>query len=101
MRRITTLAAALPAALLVAALLLPGLALAHEHRDIGGGKYTAVVGWDTEPAIAGQMNGAGFRISSKADNQPVTGLDKTLKLTLAFGGGTPQAFQLRAVLDQP
>ncbi len=99
--RITRWLAALPAALLLAALVLPGLALAHERRDIGGGKYTAVVGWEDEPTIQGQKNAAGFRITTKDGNQPVEGLEKTLKLTIAFGGGQPKEFPLRPVFKDP
>ncbi|HEX9017234.1 MAG TPA: hypothetical protein VF960_14685 [Chloroflexota bacterium] len=76
---------ALLAALLVA-LILPGLALAHERRTVGG-KYQFVVGFLSEPAFADQMNGLDLRVSTSADNKPVEGLEKTLKATVIVGGG--------------
>ncbi len=41
---------ALPAVFLLAALVLPMSASAHERRTIAGGKYDVVVGWELEPA---------------------------------------------------
>jgi len=82
----------------VAALLLlafvPGSALAHERRDVG--KLQFVVGWIGEPALQGEPNGLDLRITDKASGQPVEGAEKTLKATVAFGGGQPKDFPLEA-----
>jgi hypothetical protein len=55
--------AVVPAMLLMAALLVPTSAFAHERRTIGNGKYDVVVGWDVEPAYQGLKNAASIRIS--------------------------------------
>jgi len=101
MQRTLYWSAIAPAILLLATLALPGLALAHERRAIGGGKYVAVVGWDTEPAYQDQLNAATIRIMRADTSQPVEGLEKSLTLQIAFGGGQPREFPLRAVFQQP
>jgi hypothetical protein len=85
------------AAAIVAAL-LPGLASAHERRDVG--KLQFVVGWTGEPALLGEPNGIDLRISDKASGQPVEGAEKTLKATVAFGGGAPKEFPIKARFGQ-
>jgi hypothetical protein len=90
------LAGAIAALLLI--LLAPGSALAHERRDVG--KLQFVVGWLTEPSLLGEPNGIDLRITDKASGQPVEGAEKTLKATVAFGGGAPREFALRARFGQ-
>jgi hypothetical protein len=94
--------AALPAALIMLLLVLPGAALAHERRTIADGKYDVTVGWDVEPAYVGQKNGAGIRIAQAGSNPPapVTDADKTLKVQIRQGASTKE-FSLRAVFGQP
>ncbi|MDE3076427.1 MAG: hypothetical protein KGJ86_13475 [Chloroflexota bacterium] len=65
-------------------LLLPGVALAHEQRDVG--KYHLVVGFLNEPAIQNQMNGIDLTITTTADKKPVEGAEKTLKAVVIVGG---------------
>ena len=77
----------------------PASALAHERRQVG--PYTFVVGWTTEPALTGEMNGVDLRISKTDGGAPVEGADQTLKLQIAFGGGPPQSFPIRARFGQP
>ena len=60
-----------------------------------------MVGWDSEPAFQNQLNAASFRITTKDGDKPVEGLDKTLKASIAFGGGQPKEFPLEAVFGQP
>ena len=90
-------------ALLLVALMVPTSALAHERRTIGNGgsKYDVAVGWDVEPAYAGQKNGASIRISQAGSNPtvPVTGAEKTLKVQIRQGA-TTREFPLRAVFGQ-
>jgi hypothetical protein len=92
----------LSAGLLLALLAVPTAALAHEHRTIDSGKYDVVVGWDQEPAYAGQKNGATIRVSQAGSNPavPVEGADKTLKVSIKQGASTRE-FPLRAVFGQP
>ena len=78
---------------------IPGAALAHERRNVG--PYTFVVGFAAEPALLSEPNGATVRITKTADSTPVEGADKTLKIQIASGGGTPKEFPLRAVFGQP
>jgi len=98
----TRIVALLSAGLFLALLVGPTSALAHEHRTIDNGKYDVVVGWDQEPAYAGQKNGASIRISQAGSNPavPVEGADKTLKISIKQGAATKD-FPLRAVFGQP
>jgi hypothetical protein len=81
---------------------VPTVALAHERRTLGGGKYDVVVGWDSEPPYVNQRNAAGIRISKAGTNpaQPVTGAEKTLKVQIRQGAQT-RTFDLRAAFGQP
>jgi len=72
--------------------LFPVAALAHEPRDVGA--YHLLVGWINEPAIENQPNAISIRITAKANGQPVTGAEKTLKVAAAFGGGQPRELDL-------
>jgi hypothetical protein len=83
-------------ALLAASLLLPGIASAHEQRDVG--QYHFVVGFLSEPSIVDQMNGIDLTITTTADKKPVEGADKTLKAEVIVGGNAksmPLALQAR------
>ena len=48
----------------VCSLIVPSLASAHERREIGEGRYQLVVGFSTEPAYTGFLNGAPDRGSA-------------------------------------
>jgi hypothetical protein len=89
-------------AVVLAVLVVPSSALAHERRTIGAGKYDVVVGWDAEPAYVNQRNSAGIRISKAATNpaEPVTGAENTLNVQIRQGAQA-RLFQLRAVFGQP
>jgi hypothetical protein len=80
-------------------LLAPAAALAHERRDVG--RYQFVVGFISEPAIQGQPNGIDLTVTDKQTQQPVEGLEKSLKASIAFGGGQPKEFPLRARFQMP
>jgi hypothetical protein len=79
-------------------LLVPTSASAHERRDVG--KMQFVVGWIVEPSLLGEPNGISLAVTDKASGQPVEGAEKTLKATVAFGGGQPREFPLRARFGQ-
>jgi hypothetical protein len=92
------------ALLLMAAALTPFTgatpALAHERRALD--KYSLLVGFNEEPAIQGEPNAMQFTVTEPdADNRPVEGLADTVKATVAFGGGQPKEFKLRANRDRP
>jgi len=84
---------------LLALLLVPGTALAHERRSVANGKYDVVVGWDVEPAYVAMKNAAGIRIMDAGTTNAVTGAEKGLKLAIRQGAST-QTFPLRAVFGQ-
>ncbi len=77
---------------------VPLVALAHERREVG--KYDLVVGWTGEPAFASQKNGLDLTVTNRETQQPVEGLEKTLKAEVIFGG-QKREFELRAVFRQP
>jgi hypothetical protein len=79
--------------------LLPGTALAHEHRTIANGKYDVTVGWDSEPTYAGLKNSAGIRIMNAGTTTPVEGADKSLKVQIRQGAST-RDLPLKAVFGQ-
>jgi hypothetical protein len=80
MRRFVT-AAAVAAAVIAGA---SGWASAHIAATVGG--FATEVGWLNEPAVQGQMNGLDITVMSSPGAQPVSGLEKTLKAEVSFGG---------------
>jgi hypothetical protein len=83
-RRLSVVALAIT---LVSSLLVlsPGRALAHESRDVAGGKYQFVVGFLVEPAYEGQKNGLDLRVRVPGTTPtPVTGLEKTLQVEITY-----------------
>jgi hypothetical protein len=99
----TTLSRRVWVALSVALMVLaatPLLASAHERRAVGN--YSFLVGFNDEPAIQGQPNGAQLTVTDpNNNNQPVEGLASTLKATVAFGGGQPKDFPMASVFGKP
>lgn len=77
--RLLTVAALLA---LMGSILVPFSASAHEHRTVAT-DYDFVVGFLSEPAIQGELNGVSLAVT-KGD-QPVTGLDATLKVEISIG----------------
>jgi hypothetical protein len=84
-------------ALIAAALavLTPALASAHEHRVVADGRYSMVVGYSTEPAYSGFMNGLDLRVSDNSmatpaadGGEPVEGLELTLQAEIIYGDQT-------------
>jgi hypothetical protein len=88
------------AALAIVLILTVRPALAHEHRTIAD-KYDVVVGWDVEPALVNQRNAAGITVYKVGTQAPVEGLEKTLKVMIAYGGNEPKAFELVASDETP
>lgn len=78
----------------------PLAALAHERREVG--KYQLVVGFNTEPALQAEPNGAQLTVTVPTENnRPVEGLADSLKVAIAYGGGQPKEFKLRSVFGTP
>lgn len=65
--------------------LVSGPALAHETREVGA--YRFVVGFVNEPPLVEEPNGVDLRVTRIADNTPVEGLEKTLRVSLSYAGG--------------
>ncbi|HZR98844.1 MAG TPA: hypothetical protein VFE37_09070 [Chloroflexota bacterium] len=86
MQRLTRLIGIVVLAGLALGFLAPARASAHERRSVAG-DYTFVVGFLKEPAVEGDTNGIDLRVS-KAGDQPVEGLEKTLKAEVIVGGAT-------------
>jgi hypothetical protein len=85
-RTFFTVAAAI-AAIAGTILIAPGSASAHERRMVAG-KYTFVVGFLVEPAYVEDANGVSLTVSDLQSNQPVKGVEKTLKVEVSAGGAT-------------
>ncbi|MGB3328779.1 MAG: FixH family protein [Thermomicrobiales bacterium] len=68
---------------LMGSIMLPFGVSAHEHRTVAT-DYDFVVGFLSEPAIEGELNGVSLEVT-KGD-KPVTGLDATLKVEVSVGG---------------
>ena len=77
--------------------LAPSTADAHERRQVG--PYTLVVGFQGEPAYIEEPNGASLTVS-RADGQPVEGLEKTLKVEVTTGGDS-RTLELKRVFNRP
>ena len=75
-------------------------AAAHETRMVG--PYTFVVGWVSEPAVAGQSNGLDLTVTETAGGKAVEGLEKTLTAQVITGGGAKtRTLELAPDGDQP
>jgi hypothetical protein len=99
MRRLLPIAAA---GLAVLALLIASpahQASAHERRTVAG-QYAFVVGFITEPVFLEEPNGIDLRITNAQTNEPVEGVDKTLKADVTAGGET-KTVALRARFNMP
>jgi hypothetical protein len=76
----------LPAALLVAALLIlltAPVALAHGHIEVGD--YELVIGFRNEPAYQGEPNGLDLTVTHKPTGERVNDLAGTLKVEIVAG----------------
>src|SRR5215510_2830290 len=83
----------------LASLLSPATVSAHTGRTIGG-KYDVEVGWDLEPVFVGQLNGASIQIYRTGTQDAVEGVENTLRVQIAFGGGKAKEFPLHSVEDK-
>jgi len=77
----------------------PGAADAHERRTVAG-EYTFVVGFLKEPAFEGETNGIDLRVTRAGTDEPVEGLEKTLRAEVIVGGNV-LPLELRPRFRQP
>ncbi len=108
LQRISVALCAVLFGLLLVGIVAPGEASAHERRELLGGKYRAVVGFLTEPAVQNQMNGLSLTVvdlrekTADGKDKPVEGLEKTLRAEVIVGGGAKtRALELEPVFGQP
>ncbi len=71
----------LPAMLLV--LITPIVAFAHKEISVAG--YDLELGFNTEPALQGSLNGVFLSVTDAATSEPVTNVSSTLKAEVSFG----------------
>ena len=76
-----------------------GTAAAHERRTVG--PYEFEVGWLTEPAFAGLVNGLDLTVTDTRSNKAVEGLEQTLTVDLQTGGLAPLPLTLTARFGTP
>lgn len=94
-RFLSALAVAL-ALFLIHQTFFPGLASAHERRNVS--KYEFVVGFIVEPALEGQKNGTDLRVTDTETKKPVEGLEKTLQVEITHvTTGVSRTFQIRGL----
>ena len=77
-------------------------AFAHETRPVG--PYTFVVGFSSEPAYEGQMNGVQLRVREGEGESavPVEGIDVTLEVEVTHvASGVSEVMTLRPVFGDP
>lgn len=68
---------------MLAVLLLPSAASAHEQRTIG--KYKFTVGFLAEPAFQEEQNGVSLRIVNAETDEPIENLAETINAQVIFG----------------
>ena len=83
--------------LALAMVAIPLTASAHENRTVAD-DYEFVVGFVTEPAIAGEVNGVLLEVSS--GGQPVEGLSDTIQVQIILGDQTKDV-TLTPAFDAP
>ncbi len=75
-----------------------GVALAHEHREVG--EYSITVGFMDEPVFTGQKSGLEFEVAIHETEEPVEGLEETLSAEVTFGADTRE-LEISPVLRRP
>jgi hypothetical protein len=73
---------------LAAAMLISMSALAHGHTEVGD--YELVIGFHNEPAYQGEPNGLDLFVTNMKTDEPVNGLEETLRVEIIFGASTKE-----------
>jgi hypothetical protein len=76
----------------VLCLVLAGPAFAHGHVEVGD--YELTIGFRAEPALQGEPNGLDLLVTDTRTEEPVNGLESSLKAELIFGA-SQRTFDLR------
>lgn len=98
MRRMASALHAALGMLILALLLAPATALAHEHREVGPYEFT--VGFINEPAFENEQNGIWLRVVDHTTNQPVEGLAATLRAEV-IKGAQQRELELKPAWNEP
>ncbi|WP_026370741.1 hypothetical protein [Kallotenue papyrolyticum] len=98
MRRIPSALRAALGMLIIALLLAPAAALAHEHREVGPYEFT--VGFINEPAFENEQNGIWLRVVNHETNLPVEGLADTLRAEV-IKGSQQRELKLKPAWNEP
>jgi hypothetical protein len=77
--------------------LLSTTAFAHGRTQVG--EYELVIGFQTEPVYQGEPNGLDLSVTNTATNEPVNGLEDTLRVEIIYGA-SKQELPLRAQFGQ-
>lgn len=77
---------------------LASVASAHEHRPVG--PVEMVVGWDSEPAYVGFLNGVQVTIHDPG-GKPVTDAGESLEVEVTFGDQKTEPMTLEAAFGNP
>ena len=86
--------------LVVIATLIGASAPASAHTTRTVGPYELKVGWISEPAYAGLLNGVELAVTDTRTKEPVSGLEKTIKIAISAGGLAPVTLALEPVEDE-
>lgn len=89
---------------LLLALLVPGAALAHETRILGpedGTQYAVTVGMLNEPVFTEVRTGLDLIVRTAADEEPVEGLETSLRVTITAPTGETRVLDVRPQFRAP
>ncbi len=82
---------------LLFAVVLSITAFAHGSTQVGD--YELVIGFRNEPAYQGEPNGLDLFVTNTATNEPVNGLEETLRVEIIYGA-SKQELPIRAQFGQ-
>ena len=82
---------------LLFALLVSSTALAHGRTQVGD--YELVIGFHNEPAYQGEPNGLDLFVTNVTTNEPVNGLEDTLRVEIIYGASKKE-LPIRAQFGQ-
>lgn len=80
--------------LLSLVLLLAGVALAHQSKEVADGAYRVIAGYTVNPAYTGQMNGLDLMVRD-ADGNLVANLEQAMTAVLIAPDGSELELTLR------
>jgi hypothetical protein len=70
------------------AFVFPFTVFAHGRTEVGD--YELVIGFHNEPAYQGEPNGLDLFVTNMTTNEPVNGLEETLRVEIIYGASTQE-----------